>query len=81
MIEYDRVQRTAEWLRSRGSGSPDVAIVLGSGLGDFADRLGQPVEIAYGEIPGWPAATVVGHAGRLVFGTVAGRQVAALSGR
>jgi purine-nucleoside phosphorylase len=61
--------------------TPDVAIVLGSGLGDFAAALGEPAAIGYGDIPNWPASTVVGHAGKLVVGTLAGKRVAALSGR
>ena len=56
----------------RGVGTPDVAIVLGSGLGDFTARLADAVSIPYGEIPGWPASAVIGHAGRLVVGTLAG---------
>jgi purine-nucleoside phosphorylase len=55
--------------------------VLGSGLGDFADTLLDAVATPYGEIPHWPASQVVGHAGRLVIGNVAGRRIAALSGR
>jgi purine-nucleoside phosphorylase len=77
---FDRVQQTAEWLRVH-AGHPDVAIVLGSGLGDFADGLEERVSFPYGAIPNWPASAVVGHAGRLVVGTKAGRRVAALSGR
>ena len=60
---------------------PDVAIVLGSGLGDFAGQLKDAVSIPYGEIPHWPAAKVIGHEGRLVIGTLGGKRVAALSGR
>jgi purine-nucleoside phosphorylase len=80
MEYFDKVQQTAEWLRAR-AGSPEVAIVLGSGLGDFANGLTEPVSFAYADIPNWPASAVVGHAGRLVIGTSAGRRVAALSGR
>ena len=80
MTYYDQVQQTAEWLRARG-GVPDAAIVLGSGLGDFAASLKEPTTSAYATIPHWPAAAVVGHAGTLVVGTMAGRKVAALSGR
>ena len=47
---------------------PRVAVVLGSGLGAFADELADRVEIPYAEIPGWPRSTAVGHAGKLVFG-------------
>ena len=60
---------------------PRVAVVLGSGLGGFADELAAPVEIAYGEIPGWPVSTAVGHAGKLSLGTVAGVSLAVMRGR
>ena len=60
---------------------PDVAIVLGSGLGDFAGQLQDAVSIPYGDLPHWPASKVIGHEGRLVIGTLAGSAVAALSGR
>jgi purine-nucleoside phosphorylase len=55
--------------------------VLGSGLGDFASRLSGGVAVPYDKIPHWPASRVMGHAGQLVAGTLAGRNVAALSGR
>jgi purine-nucleoside phosphorylase len=60
---------------------PLVGVILGSGLGGLADEVEAAVEIPYAEIPGWPAATAVGHAGVLVLGTVAGVPVAALRGR
>ena len=78
---FDRVAEAAEWLRGQGLGGGDVAIVLGSGLGGFAEMLSDPFAIEYGRIPHWPAARVVGHAGRLVRGTLQGRRVLALSGR
>ena len=78
---FDRVSETVEWLRGRGFGGSDVAIVLGSGLGAFAETLGDRFALPYDEIPHWPAANVIGHAGRLVGGTIAGRPVLALSGR
>jgi purine-nucleoside phosphorylase len=77
---FERINAAAEEIRRRG-GSAQAAIVLGSGLGDFADRLTDPIVIPYGELPYWPASTVVGHSGRLVIGHVAGRRVAALAGR
>jgi purine-nucleoside phosphorylase len=58
-----------------------AAIVLGSGLGDFADGLNDRVAIPYRDIPNWPGTTVVGHAGRLVFGRHHERHVIALGGR
>jgi purine-nucleoside phosphorylase len=60
---------------------PRAAIVLGSGLGGFAERLEEAVEIPYGEIPGWPVSTALGHAGTLVLGTFAGVPLAVMKGR
>jgi purine-nucleoside phosphorylase len=77
---FERVERAAASIRARGP-LPEAAIVLGSGLGDFADTLLDAIATPYGEIPHWPASQVVGHAGRLVIGNVAGRRIAALSGR
>jgi purine-nucleoside phosphorylase len=79
--EHALVEAAVEFLRPRIGAPPDVAIVLGSGLGDFTASLGDAVAIPYGEIPAWPASAVVGHAGTLVVGSLAGRRVAALSGR
>lgn len=79
--DFDRAGDAADWLRARGVTGADVAIVLGSGLGAFADRFEAPQAIAYDEIPHWPSPTVVGHAGRLVAGRVAGRRVLGLAGR
>jgi purine-nucleoside phosphorylase len=67
--------------RLAGPAVPDVAIVLGSGLGDFAGRLRDAVSILYGDLPHWPVSNVIGHEGRLVVGTLGTRRVAALSGR
>jgi purine-nucleoside phosphorylase len=78
---YERVQEAAEWLRGRHPGQADVAVVLGSGLGGFTAALQDAQAFAYGEVPNWPAAAVVGHAGQLVIGSLGGRRVLALSGR
>ena len=68
-------------VRRRTSLVPRVGIVLGSGLGGLADDLVDPVTIPFSELPGWPAATAPGHAGRLLLGELAGRPVAMLQGR
>jgi len=60
---------------------PRIAVVLGSGLGAFAEELISPTAIPYSDIPGWPAATAIGHAGKLVFGNLDGMPVAVMSGR
>jgi purine-nucleoside phosphorylase len=78
---WERVDETASDIRSRCALLPETAIVLGSGLGDFSDTLLDALATPYASLPHWPASKVVGHAGRLVIGTVAGRRIAALSGR
>ena len=60
---------------------PQVGVVLGSGLGGLADELEDKIEIPYGEIPGWPASTAVGHAGVLVLGSIGEVPLAVLRGR
>lgn len=79
--EFERVDSAASVVAARIGVSPRTAIVLGSGLGEFSERLVNPVEVPYEDIPHWPASTVVGHAGRLVAGICEGRVVVALSGR
>ena len=81
MTYFDSVQQAAGWIRERSAGVPGVAIVLGSGLGDFTATIGDATSFDYADIPNWPASAVVGHAGKLVVGTLAGKRVAALSGR
>jgi purine-nucleoside phosphorylase len=81
MSIFDRATETAAWLSARIAPAPDVALVLGSGLGAFGDRLAAPTVVRYVEIPHWPPSGVVGHAGKLVAGTVSGRRVLTLSGR
>jgi len=81
MRGFDRVQEACEWLRPRVRPVPEVAVVLGSGLGGFADALADATVVPYGEIPHWPASRVVGHAGKLAAGAVGRRRVIALAGR
>lgn len=68
-------------IRARINVRPVVGLVLGSGLGELAETLVDPVAIPYDEIPGWPVSTVHGHAGRLVIGSLEGKVVAAQQGR
>jgi len=70
-----------EYIRSRTKAAPGVAVVLGSGLGAFADELADRTEISYSDIPQWPASTAVGHAGKLVLGKLDGLDVAVMAGR
>jgi purine-nucleoside phosphorylase len=78
---FDKVTQAAEFLRARIGDVPETAIVLGSGLGDFADSLGEPVSMRYEDIPHWPASNVMGHAGKLVVGSSRGRRILVLAGR
>ncbi|HEV2706511.1 MAG TPA: purine-nucleoside phosphorylase [Pyrinomonadaceae bacterium] len=81
---YERAEHAARTLRARfGGGAQEVrvALVLGSGLGAFADDLSDAVALPYEEIPGFARSTVEGHAGRLVCGTVEGVRVVAMQGR
>ena len=78
---YERVEHAARTVRSRIAEDVRVALVLGSGLGAFADELEGAEEIQYAEIPGFARPTVEGHAGRLVVGKVGGVTVAAMQGR
>jgi purine-nucleoside phosphorylase len=71
----------AEFIKSRIPIRPRVAVVLGSGLGAFADSLANQIVIPYRDIPGWPQSTALGHAGKLVVGTIDGLAIAALAGR
>jgi purine-nucleoside phosphorylase len=81
MSYYDQVSEAADTIAGRVRDVPDVAIVLGSGLGDFANSLADSQSIPYGALPHWPVSNVIGHEGRLVIGTTQGRTIAALSGR
>jgi purine-nucleoside phosphorylase len=78
---YDEVHRAADFVRARAKTLPAIAVVLGSGLGEFASSLDDGISLRYDDIPHWPASTVVGHDGRMVLGDVAGRSIAALAGR
>ena len=78
---FERVEVAAGVVRRRCGSVPDLALILGSGLGDFAATLTDTVTMSYAELPNWPRSTVAGHPGRLVIGASAGRRVVALAGR
>ena len=75
--------RAAEAIRRRirNTSSPTLGIILGSGLGGLAERIEDGVAVPFADVPGFPTATVLGHAGRLIVGRLAGRPVVALAGR
>jgi purine-nucleoside phosphorylase len=77
----DNIKAAADYIRSRATLQPEVAMILGSGLGDLADEIESAVKIDYHDIPHFPVSTVEGHAGKLVVGTLNGKRVVALQGR
>jgi len=78
----DQIVQTAAFIRERiGDFAPEAGVILGTGLGDFADKITAKVIIPYEEIPGFPRSTVQGHAGRMIFGEIEGRSVVAMQGR
>ena len=78
---YERAEHAARLLRARRAEAPRVALVLGSGLGAFADAVEDAVSVPYDEVPGFARATVEGHRGRVVLGRVEGVAVAVMQGR
>lgn len=79
--EFARADRAAKSILSKTKLRPKIALVLGSGLGAFADDLTDATRIPYEKIPGFPRSTAIGHAGRLVVGKASGIAVAAMQGR
>jgi purine-nucleoside phosphorylase len=77
----DMISGAVQFLQSRTARRPGVAVVLGSGLGAFAEELADRTEIPYSDIPGWPSSTAVGHAGKLVFGKLNALDVVVMAGR
>jgi purine-nucleoside phosphorylase len=78
---YERAEHAARTIRARMSVEPRIAIVLGSGLGGFADDFDDAVRIPYEQIPGFPRSTVEGHEGRLIVGKIESVPVLAMQGR
>ncbi|HHW48925.1 MAG TPA: purine-nucleoside phosphorylase [Clostridiaceae bacterium] len=78
---YKKALKAAEYIRTRINANPEIGVVLGSGLGIFADRFKETVEIEYKDIPGFPVSTVKGHAGKLICGSTGNKTVLAMKGR
>ena len=76
-----RIRNAVEYIRTRTAAEPSMGLILGSGLGDFADTLEDRLVIPFTDIPDFPAATVPGHVGAFVFGTKHGKSVVCLQGR
>ncbi|MDR3307341.1 MAG: purine-nucleoside phosphorylase, partial [Coriobacteriales bacterium] len=77
----ERVQQAVAALRPQLTATPQVALILGSGLGELAGRIGTGFSVSYADIPYFKASGAPSHAGRLVFGTLCGTQVVAMQGR
>jgi purine-nucleoside phosphorylase len=76
-----RITAAVAAIRTRYTGSPDVAIILGTGLGALGREIALETSLDYATIPGFPLSTVESHSGRLLFGTLGGKQVVAMQGR
>ena len=78
---YKLLDQAVALLKDRGFGKPQIAMILGSGLGGLADQFEESIAVDFGDIPGFPPSTVAGHAGRMVFGKLGGVEVVAMQGR
>lgn len=78
---YERLQKCYECFKAKINFVPDIALILGSGLGDYADTIKQEAVLEYKDIEGFPVSTVAGHKGRFVFGYVGNVKVVVMQGR
>lgn len=78
---FEKIEKAASFLKGKYDQTPQIGLILGSGLGVLADEIENPVKIPYNEIPDFPVSTVEGHAGQLVFGMLNGIHVVAMQGR
>lgn len=78
---YEKLQKSLRCVREKTDFVPEVAIVLGSGLGNFADLIQVEQELAYSEIEDFPVSTVPGHAGKFIFGILGDKKVVCMKGR
>lgn len=77
----EKLNKCYEEVRAKTDFEPDIALVLGSGLGDFADNIDVQGEIPYSEIDGFPVSTAPGHEGKFVYGTLGGKKIICMKGR
>lgn len=78
---YQTIEQTAQFLRERTTVKPKTAVILGSGLGNFAESMTLESRTAYKDIPDFPLSTVEGHKGELLFGTIGGKEIMCMQGR
>lgn len=74
-------QKSADYVMSIIKDKPEIAVILGSGLGDFVSKIKNPIEIKYDDIPNFLVSTVASHAGKLIYGEVGGKKVICMAGR
>lgn len=79
--DLEMIQNSVDVIRERTDFVPEIALILGSGLGEYADKIENKITIPYNELPGFPVSTVAGHAGQFVLGEINGRKVIAMQGR
>lgn len=77
----EKIKETAAFIKEKVGKMPEIAVILGSGLGNLADNMEVSSELDYHEIPNFPVSTVAGHAGRLIFGDLGGKYIMAMKGR
>ncbi len=77
----NKIVQSNDFIKTKIDIKPEIGLILGSGLGDLADRIENPIKIKYEDIPGFPISTVEGHEGQLVFGKLSGKNVVAMQGR
>lgn len=77
----EKINSTADFLRTKVADMPKLAIILGTGLGPLADMIEDKIVIPYKDIPNFPVSTVEGHSGNFIFGTLGGKRVMAMQGR
>lgn len=75
------MNKSIDYIKGKIKNQPEIGIVLGAGLGDFADAIEDKIEIPYTEIPGFPVSTVKGHDGKLIFGKINSKEVCVMKGR
>ena len=78
---YEKIVEATEYIKGITDIKPEIALILGSGLGAMAENIKNPVKIKYSDIPNFPVSTVVGHAGELIIGELEGKNVVAMQGR
>ena len=81
MNELQKIKDTTEFIKNKGFNSPEIGIVLGTGLGNLVTKIDVEIELSYTDIPNFPESTVEFHSGKLIYGKLGGKQIIAMQGR